>query len=70
MQYIISLTFGDNFNQPINDSIPESVTHLTFGYYFNQPIKDSIPESVTHLTLSRKYPGEICQFINVLKNGK
>ena len=45
-----SITFGSNFNQPIKDSIPGSVTHLTFGSDFNQPIKDSIPGSVTHLT--------------------
>jgi len=44
------LTFGNNFNQSIKDSIPMNVTHLTFRNNFNQPIKDSIPMNITHLT--------------------
>ena len=36
---------------PIQNDIPNLVTHLTFGYLFNQPLeKDDIPNTVTHLT--------------------
>jgi len=48
-KHVMNLTFGWNFNQPINGCIPDSVTHLTFGIYFNQPINGCIPNSVTHL---------------------
>jgi hypothetical protein len=38
-------------NIPIDDDIPNSVTHLTLGNIFNQPLKkDDIPTTVTHLT--------------------
>ena len=53
------LTFGWNFNRPIEGCIPNSVTHLTFGYYFNQPIEGCIPNSVTHLTFYGKNKREL-----------
>lgn len=43
------MTFGDDFNQPINGRIPDSVTHLTFSNNFNQAINSCIPKFVTHL---------------------
>jgi len=46
--FVTHLTFSD-FNEPIKNIIPESVTHLTFEYKFDQSIENSIPESVTHL---------------------
>jgi hypothetical protein len=35
------LTFGDDFNQPISNSLDKltQLKNLTFGYYFNQPIE-------------------------------
>ena len=47
---ITHLTFGTNFNQPVN-ALPPSITHLTFDRYskFNHPV-DSLPSSITHLT--------------------
>src|ERR1700749_2241921 len=36
--FITHLTFGRDFNQPVQNDIPRSVTYLTFGYNFNQPI--------------------------------
>jgi len=53
--HIKSLTFGWNFNEPINNYIPFGVTHLKFGNWFNQPINNCIPPSVTHLTFGSHF---------------
>ena len=45
-----SLTFGENFNQPIELLDLKSVTSLTFGENFNQPIQSLDLKSVTSLT--------------------
>ncbi len=42
---IIYLTFGFDFNQSIDNMIPNSVTHLTFGEYFNHLFKN--PSQIT-----------------------
>jgi hypothetical protein len=60
---ITYLTFGHDFNQPLLDIIPSSVTasairlgipsnitHLTFGKRFNQSITGAIPASIIYLT--------------------
>ena len=41
-----SLTFGDNFDEPLGDLLKglTSLQSLTFGYYFNQPLGDSLKE--------------------------
>lgn len=47
------MSFGEFFNQPINqkvDMLPRSLTHLRLGHMFNQNI-DMLPLSLTHLTL-------------------
>jgi len=44
---ITHLTFGDKFNQTV-DNLPPSLTHLIFGYYFNQPV-DLLPHSLLFL---------------------
>ena len=51
------LTFGCNFNQPINEGmLPNSLTHLTFGWDFNQSInKGMLPNSLTHLTFGYNF---------------
>jgi hypothetical protein len=41
------LTFGFEFNQPIN--LPNNLTHLTLSVYFNQQI--DIPTSIKYLVL-------------------
>ncbi|UMZ08067.1 putative F-box and FNIP repeat-containing protein [Acanthamoeba polyphaga mimivirus] len=43
------MTFGFQFNQPIENAIPNSTNHIEFGYMFNQSLKNSIPDSVTRL---------------------
>uniref|UniRef100_A0A6C0C7S5 FNIP repeat-containing protein n=1 Tax=viral metagenome TaxID=1070528 RepID=A0A6C0C7S5_9ZZZZ len=47
------LTFDDNFDSPINFTIPSTVTHLTFGRKFNQKLKHMIPLSVSDLKFTR-----------------
>ncbi len=56
---ITHLTFGDNFNQKIDNCIPKRVTHLIFGYSFNQKIDNCIPKGVTHLTFGWCFNQEI-----------
>ena len=48
---LMSLTFGNGFNKPINKgNLPNSITYLKFGYMFNQPInKDSLPSNLERL---------------------
>ena len=46
---ITRLTFGFNFNQSIENIIPDSVIWLTFGFCFNQSIQRSVPNSVKYL---------------------
>ena len=60
--YITHLTFGNRFNQPIND-LEKLIylTHLTFDHGFNQPIKN-LPGTITHLT----FKGYFNQPINTL----
>jgi len=36
---LTSLSFGNNFNQPINN-LPNTITNLSFGRNFNQPISN------------------------------
>lgn len=46
---ITHITFGDKFNQPVDDVLPCSLTHLDFGQRFNCTIK-SLPPTITSLT--------------------
>lgn len=55
------LTFGPNFNSPIDNLLPHSLTHLSFEYheeggrnFFNQRI-DHLPLSLTHLRLGADF---------------
>jgi len=54
-KHVTHLTFGENFDQPINSCIPDSVTHLTFSVKFNQQINGCISNSVTHLTFGDNF---------------
>lgn len=56
---MLRLTFGDCFNQPIINFIPNSVTHLTFGVHFKQSIKNSIPLTHREIRISISYEREI-----------
>ncbi|QGR54238.1 f-box and fnip repeat-containing protein [Moumouvirus maliensis] len=49
------IKFGWNFNQSINDCIPEGVTHIIFGNKFNQNISGCIPDSVTYLEFGKSF---------------
>lgn len=49
------LVFGRYFNEPLNDSIPDSVEYLIFGDDFNQSLGNSIPKSVKYLALGRHF---------------
>jgi hypothetical protein len=42
------LTFGWDFNQPV-DNLPPSLTHLTLGYAFDRSV-NQLPATLTHLT--------------------
>jgi hypothetical protein len=44
LQNLTYLTFGDDFNQPV-DYLPPNLSHLTFGWYFNQPV-DHLPQKI------------------------
>lgn len=53
------LTFGPNFNLPVDNLLPQTLTHLTFESYnslgcFNQPV-DHLPPSLTHLTFGSQF---------------
>jgi hypothetical protein len=39
------LYFGDNFNQPICDILPNTITQLNFGYSFNHSL-DNLPSTI------------------------
>ena len=58
------LTFGDDFNQPI-DNLPNSLTHLTLGYTFNQPI-NNLPDSITYLKLGFEFNQPINNLPNTI----
>uniref|UniRef100_A0A6C0C9F9 F-box domain-containing protein n=1 Tax=viral metagenome TaxID=1070528 RepID=A0A6C0C9F9_9ZZZZ len=51
---VTHLSFGPNFNLPINTLIPSFVTHLAFGEKFNHPIID-IPSSVVEIAISKNH---------------
>ena len=63
---ITYLTFGNFFNKPVENFIPNSVTHLKFGDCFNKPVK-FLPNSVKHLKLGKfYYIRELSLFITCL----
>jgi hypothetical protein len=52
---VTKIFFGDSFNQPINNCIPDSITHLKFGKGFKQSIANmtkTTNSQLTHLTIS------------------
>jgi len=61
-KHVTHLTFGWDFNRPINSCIPDSVTHLTFGYDFDQNI-DELPISINNIELSSNYKRSISKKI-------
>ncbi|HLX54594.1 MAG TPA: FNIP repeat-containing protein [Aquella sp.] len=59
---ITQLTFGDNFNQPIEKLNFPNLTHITFGKNFNQQIiKDIFPPNVTHITFGKNFMKSITE---------
>jgi hypothetical protein len=56
---ITELTFGEDFNQPIGNSLDKltSLQQLTFGEYFNQPLGNSLDNltSLQQLTFGRYF---------------
>lgn len=52
-----TLTFGDQFNQPINEvTFPPNLKKLTFGYNFNQEIDGAtFPEGLTELNFGGNF---------------
>ncbi len=50
---ITHLTFGNNFNQPVNN-LPLGITHLTFDGAFNQSV-NNLPLGVTHLSFGFQF---------------
>ena len=46
---VFKLTFGDDFNQPIQKYVPNSVKYLVFGNNFNQPIDNCMSDYVEYL---------------------
>lgn len=54
-KYIKYLTFSSEFDDDIEDEIPETVTHLTFLGYFKYSKGSIIPSSVTHLFFQRGF---------------
>uniref|UniRef100_A0A6C0C794 F-box domain-containing protein n=1 Tax=viral metagenome TaxID=1070528 RepID=A0A6C0C794_9ZZZZ len=53
--FITKIQFGDHFNQPIDNILPENLISLKFGLNFNQPIDKCIPSSVTRLIFGEKF---------------
>lgn len=51
--WITHLTFGDSFDQPV-DNLPIHLTHLTFGNDFNRSL-DKLPKNLTHLTFGNSF---------------
>ena len=49
---LTTLTFGDNFNQNV-DNLPPNLQTLTFGYQFNQNV-DNLPSNIEYIKLPRK----------------
>jgi hypothetical protein len=52
---VTHLIFDDDFDESIDNSIPNSITHLKFGKKFDRSIKDAIPSSVTHLSFAGNF---------------
>jgi hypothetical protein len=65
---ITHLSFGKNFNQPI-DNLNDAISHLSFGKKFNHQI-ENLPDTITYLYLSEcfnqpinKLPKELLNLI-------
>lgn len=58
-QHVTHLTFGDTFNQPV-DQLPLSITHLVFGYRFNKPV-NHLPAKLTFLQLGNDFDQPVDQ---------
>ena len=58
------LTFGQFFDQEVDDLIINNVTHLTFGRNFNQKINNLLKRSssITNLKLGEKFDQKISSF--------
>ena len=55
---LISLTFGDNFNQSLEGTVtlPNSLQNLTFGDHFNQSLERvTLPNSLQNLTFGHYF---------------
>lgn len=64
---IYDVKFSNDFNEPVNGRLPETLTHLTFGLDFDQPI-DNLPSNLTHLVLEFTYSRPINKFPPNLKH--
>ena len=64
---LISITFGDEFNQNIEKVIwPKSLTSIVFGYWFNQPVEKVIwPNSLTSLKFGYTFNHKITNLQNI-----
>src|SRR5690606_35521171 len=62
---ITHLTFGDKFDQPI-DNLPPNITHLTSGENFNQKI-ENLPPKITQLIFGMKFNQNIDNLPNNIK---
>lgn len=65
------LTFGINFNLPVDKKLPHSLTHLKFknniwGTGFNQPI-DHLPPRLTHLVVGTNFNKPVNNLPSTLK---
>lgn len=46
------LSFGNAFNQPIDNVLPSCLTHLEFGTEYNHPVDTLLPNTLTYLAFS------------------
>ncbi len=60
------LTFGDDFNRPINN-LHDSIKHLTFEFYYDKPITN-LPNSIAHLTFGENFNQPITNLPNSIRN--